>query len=160
MFLCSQGYTWHHPGLYRADSPKVQAHRTRSFNCLPVYGRPSIVGFGSSTLYTAFNPGAVLEISLSIFQSACLWRTHTVGSSRRVFSDAATQIFAKISNFSSWRPKKGSSLHFLYFESKQRPLNTAIQLAVYASWNVVAEKGRTHRRGKILSCFWKPQKPL
>ena len=43
---------------------------------------------------------------------------------------------------------------------KQRPIDTAIQPAVYASWNVVAEKGRTHRRGKILSGFRKPQKLL
>ena len=38
--------------------------------------------------------------------------------------------------------------------------NTAIQPAVYATWNLVAEKGRTHRQEKILSGFWKPQKPL
>jgi len=24
--LCSQGYTWHHPGLYRANSLRVQAY--------------------------------------------------------------------------------------------------------------------------------------
>ena len=86
---------------------------------------------------------AVLEISLSSFQAACLSRTCTVGSSCRVSSDAATQIFAKVSNFPSWRPKKRSSLyfvHFLNFECKQRPVNTAIQPAMYASWNVVAEK--------------------
>jgi len=105
--------------------------------------------------------GAVLEISLSSFQVACLSWTCTMRSSRRVSSDAATQIFAKVSNFPSWQPKKKrSSLHFLNFESKQRPVNTVIQSAVYASWNVLAEKGRTHRRGKILSSFWKPQKPL
>ena len=48
----------------------------------------------------------VLEIFLSNFQTACLLRTRTVGSSRRVSSDAATQFFAKVSNFPSWRPKK------------------------------------------------------
>ena len=105
-------------------------------------------------------PGAVLEILLSSFQAACLSRTCTVRSSRRVSSDAATKIFAKVSNFPSWWPKKSSSVHFLNFESKQRPLNTAIHPAVYASWNVVAEKGHTLRRGKILSGFWKPQKPI
>jgi len=114
-------------------------------------------------LYIATARGVVLEILLSSFQAACLLRMRTVRSSCRVSSDAApwTQIFAKVSNFPSWWPKKKrSSLHFLDLELKQRPVNTAIQPTVHASWNVVAEKGRTHRRGKILSGFWKPQKPL
>jgi len=38
-------------------------------------------------------------------------------------------------------------------------VDTAIQPAVYAPWNVVAEKGRTYCRGKILSGFRKPQNP-
>ena len=50
--------------------------------------------------------GAVLEILLSSFQAACSSWMRTVGSSRRVSSDAAAQIFAKVSNFPSWRPKK------------------------------------------------------
>ena len=83
--------------------------------------------------YYDINPGVILEISLSSFQAACLSWTHTVRSSRRVSSDTATQIFAKVSNFPSWQPKKRSSLHFLNFESKQRPVNTASQSAVYAS---------------------------
>jgi len=49
---------------------------------------------------------AVLEISLSSFQIACLSQTRTVKSSCRVSIDAVTQIFAKVSNFPSWRPKK------------------------------------------------------
>jgi len=57
--------------------------------------------------------GVVLEILLSSFQAACLSRMRTVGCSRRVSSDATTQIFAKVSNFPSWRPKKRSSPHFL-----------------------------------------------
>jgi len=85
---------------------------------------------------------------------------HTVGSSHRVSSDATTQIFAKVSSFLHGDQKKRSSLHFLNLELKQRPVNTAIQPAVYASRNVVAEKGHTHRQGKILSGFRKPQKPL
>ena len=40
------------------------------------------------------------------FPRACLSRMRTVGSSRRVSSDATSQIFAKVSNFPSWRPKK------------------------------------------------------
>jgi len=52
------------------------------------------------------HPGAVLEILLSSFQATCLSRMHAVGSSCRVFSDATTQIFAKVSNFPSWWPKK------------------------------------------------------
>ena len=57
-------------------------------------------------LWKHAGPGAVLEILLSSFQAACLSRMRAVESSRRVFSDATTQIFAKISNFPSWRPKK------------------------------------------------------
>ena len=53
-----------------------------------------------------YYPGAVLEILLSSFQAACLSRMRMVGCSRRVSSDATTQIFAKVSNFPSWRPKK------------------------------------------------------
>ena len=55
--------------------------------------------------------GAVLEILLSSFQAACLSRMRTVGSLRRVSSDATTQTFAKVSNFPSWRPKKKKDLH-------------------------------------------------
>ena len=66
--------------------------------------------------------GAVLEISL---RNSLFVRTCTVGSSRRISIDAATQIFAKVSNFPSWWPKqkrKRSSLHFLNFELKQKPV--------------------------------------
>ena len=77
--------------------------------------------------------GAVLEILLSSFQAACLSRMRTVGSSRRVSSDATTQIFAKVSNFPLWRPKK-KGLHCISLtELKQRSVDTAIQPAVYAS---------------------------
>jgi len=60
----------------------------------------------TANLCSSPQTGAVLEILLSSFQAACLSRTCTVRSSCRVSSDAATQIFAKDSNFPSWRPKK------------------------------------------------------
>jgi len=72
--------------------------------------------------------GMVLEISLSSFQAACLSRTRTVRSSRKVSSDTATQFFAKVSSFPSWRPKKRSSLHFLICESKQGQLTPLFSL--------------------------------
>jgi len=54
--------------------------------------------------------GAILEISLSSFQTACcrglLQCTYTVESLRRVSSDAATLIFAKVSNFVCGNQKK------------------------------------------------------
>ena len=105
-------------------------------------------------------PGAVLEILLSSFQTARLSWTFAV----RVRWDLRAKFpvtlqhkfFRRSPIFLRCDQKKGSSLHFLSFESKQRPLNTTIQPAVYASWNIVAEKGRTHRWGKIVSGFWKP----
>ena len=79
--------------------------------------------------------GAVLEILLSSFQAAYLLRMHTVGSLRRVSSDATTQILRKSPIFlrGDQKKKKRSSLHFLTLELKQRPVNIAILPAVYAS---------------------------
>ena len=53
---------------------------------------------------TEFHRGGSRDL-LSSFQAACLSRMRTVGSSRRVSSDATAQIFAKVSNFPSWWPK-------------------------------------------------------
>jgi len=48
------------------------------------------------------------------------------GSSHTVSSDAATQMFAqmfaKVSNFPSWQPKKGHHKISLSFNSKQKPV--------------------------------------
>ena len=88
--------------------------------------------------------GVVLEISLSILQTAgchellqCLyngifvqnfqWRCNTI-------------FFCKGLQFSFMATKKRSSLDFLSFDSKQKH-------AVYALWNLVAEKGWIHCRG-------------
>ena len=111
--------------------------------------------------YVILVAGAVLEILLSSFQTAYLSRTFAVcvpavgWSPHRVSSDsdAATQIFDKVSNFPSWRPKK-KGLHYISLTLKAS--NTP---AVYASWNVVAEKGaHPSSRENVLSGFWKPQK--
>ena len=87
------------------------SNEDRYFSCSPL--SIALCNEASIHKYKAYwHTGAVLEISLSSFQAACLSRTRTVRSSRRVSSDAATQIFAKDSNFPSWQPKK-KPLHYI-----------------------------------------------
>jgi len=143
-------------------------------SCTPCYTLlPSIYVPFVSYMHTKIVAGAVLEISLSSFQSACLSRTSTLffilnyyrqtaqliclgcgSSSMQSFQWRCNTNFCEGLQFSFVATKKRV---FTNFESKQRPVSTTTQPAVYASWNVVAEKGRTHRQGKILSGFWKPR---
>ena len=66
--------------------------------------------------------GAVLDISLSSFQTACcreLLQCARGGMSRRVSSDTATQILRRSPIFLRGNQKKRSSLDFLSSNSKQ-----------------------------------------
>ena len=92
---------------------------------------------------------------VSSAETASLSRTRTVGSSRRVLTQIFVTQWCCITNFCQFsfvatkKKIKKTSLHFLNFDSKQKPVaNTAIQPAVYASWNVVAKRGAPIVEGK------------
>ena len=107
--------------------------------------------------------GVVLEISLSSFQTACLSWTFAVRVQWDLRADFPVKLkhkFFERLQFSFLATKKNVSLYISSSLIRNKSHNTAIQPAVYALWNLVAEKGRTHCRRKILSGFWKPQKPL
>jgi len=116
-----------------------------------------------SVLFHYQYPGAVLEILLSSFQTACLLRTFAMRVQWDFYAEFPVTLqhkFLRRSPILLCGDKKMQIKVFLNFELKTKASNTAIQPAVYALWNLVTEKGCTHHQGKILSGFWKPQKPL
>ena len=133
----------------------------RLLGCICVNGTHcQVLLMGPSTW---LQTGAVLEICWVVSKQPVCCECIRWNLRAKFLVTLQHKFLRRSSIFLSGNQKKkggGSSLYFLNLELKQRPVNTAIQPAVYASWNVVAEKGHTHRQVRILSGFRKPQKPL
>ena len=103
---------------------------------------------GQGELQQELHTGAVLEIALSSFQTACCrWLLQCT------YGGIFTKRFQWCCNTNfceglSWQPKKGSSLDFLSFDSKQKPVTLLFStLCMSRETLYVAEKGRNHRWG-------------